>query len=332
MRSGQRMAFVTLAFGLFWTLAAPRAALHGQQREGGGGRGQMEVWAPLPEKASPFIPPNTPVTKIAALLTKHKGQPNWTETVVNDSLFHGDYISMAPGGKTPRRFHQDNRAFWIVQDGQIRFTIEGQAPFVASKGFLVQVPKRLVYSMETVGEKPSLRFEVTMANSSTMYPIDETPTPVPGVRFERTSVATAKGAYDEANVPFIDYNQTIAGHPKPKKNQDQFVGDAHDGGYVNVGIANIIRGDPATQAPARDDDLGHFHLTGPEFWFVLEGQMEFKIGSVPIFVADQGDIAYAPAQTWHRVRFAGAGMATRLAIVGYANSHVFQPVRDRSGR
>jgi hypothetical protein len=47
------------------------------------------------------------------------------------------------------------------QDGQIRFTIEGQEPFVATKGFLVQVPKRLVYSMETVGDRPSLRFAGT---------------------------------------------------------------------------------------------------------------------------------------------------------------------------
>ena len=329
MRSGKRMALMILGSGLFLTLPAQRAEVHGQQRGGGGGRGQMEVWAPLPEKANPFVPPNTPLTRITALLAKHKGEQNWTETIVKDSLFHGDYISMAPGARTPRRFHQDNRAFWIEQDGQIRFTIEGQEPFVASRGFLVQVPKRLVYSMATVGDKPSLRFEVTLANSNTMYPIDETPTPVPGVKFERATVASAKGAYDEANVPFIDYNQTMAGHPKAKKNPDQFVGDAHDGGYVNVGIANIIRGDPATQPPAREDDLGHFHLTGPEFWFILEGRMEFKIGSVPIFVADQGDIAYAPAQTWHRVRFAGTGMATRLAIVGYANSHVFQATGDR---
>jgi quercetin dioxygenase-like cupin family protein len=332
MRSATRIAFVIVGAGLFWTLPSRQAAVEARQRGGGGGRGQMEAWAPLPEKPNAFVPPNTPLTKIAALLAKHKGEQNWTDTIVSDNLFHGDYVSMAPGAKTPRRFHQDNRAFWIVQDGQLRFTIEGQQPFVASRGFLVQVPKRLVYSMETVGDKPSLRFEVTMANSNTMYPIDETPLAIRGVRFERVSVATAKGAYDEANVPFIDYNQTIAGHPKPKKNQDQFVGDAHDGGYVNVGIANIIRGDPSTQAPARDDDLGHFHLTGPEFWFVLEGQMEFKIGSIPTFVADQGDIAYAPAQTWHRVRFAGAGMATRLAIVGYANSHVFQPTGDRPGR
>jgi mannose-6-phosphate isomerase-like protein (cupin superfamily) len=331
MRSSKRIAFVILGFGLFLPLpAVQQAEVHARQRGGEGGR-QMEVWAPLPVKGSPFIPPNKPLTKISALLAKHKGEQKWTETIVSDALFNGAYISMAPGEKTPRRFHQDNRAFWIVQDGQIRFTIEGQEPFVASRGFLVQVPKRLIYSLETVGSKPSLRFEVMMANSNTMYPIDETPAPVPGVKFERATVASAKGAYDEANVPFIDFNQTIAGHPKPKKNQNQFVGDAHDGGYVNVGIANIIRGDPATQPPAREDDLGHFHVTGPEFWFILEGQMEFRIGSVPIFVADQGDIAYAPAQTWHRVRFAGTGMATRLAIVGYANSHVYQAT-GRSGQ
>jgi mannose-6-phosphate isomerase-like protein (cupin superfamily) len=187
------------------------------------------------------------------------------------------------------------------------------------------VPHRNVYTMETVGNRPSLRFEVTIANSNTMYPIDETPPPAPGVKFARARVANVKGAYDKANVPFIDYNETIAGNPRPKQNQNQFIGDSH-------GIVNILRGNPKTQAPARDEDKGHLHVTGPEFWFTLEGQMEFKIGSLPVFVADQGDIVYAPAQTWHRVRFAGAGMATRLAIVGYANSHVFQPPEEVSGR
>ena len=215
---------------------------------------------------------------------------------------------------------------WVVQDGQIRFTIEGIEPFVATKGYLVQVPKRLVYSMETVGDRPSLRFEVLMANSHTMYPADEKPAPVPGVKYERVSVANAKGAYDDANVPYIDYNLVMnGGKPKPNRNQTQFFGDAHDGGYVNVGIANILRGDPKTEKPAREDDRGHFHLTGPEFWFMLEGQNEFKIGDVPLFVANQGDIVYAPAQVWHRPRHVGAGMATRLAFVGYANSHLFQP-------
>jgi len=309
----QRIVLVTTGLGLL-------APLPGQQAETRG-PGQLLVWTPVPVQQNEWVPPNKPVIKIADLRAKHARDANWSETVVSDNLFHADYIMMAPGGKTPRRFHQDNRAWWIVQDGQIRFTIEGQEPFVASKGFLVQVPHRLVYSMETVGDKPSLRLEVTIANSKTMYPIDEAPTPVPGMKFVRSRVANVKGAYDKANVPFIDYNETIAGRAKPKQNQNQFIGDSH-------GIVNIIRGDPKKQAPARDEDKGHLHVTGPECWFILEGQMEFKIGSLPTFVADQGDIVYAPVQTWHRVRFAGSEMATRLAIVGYANSHVFQPPEE----
>jgi mannose-6-phosphate isomerase-like protein (cupin superfamily) len=156
-----------------------------------------------------------------------------------------------------------------------------------------------------------------------MYPADETPTPVPGVKYERARVASAKGSYDEANVPYIDYNLTIAGTQKPKRNPNQFIGDASAGGYVNVGIVNILRGDPKTQKPAQPGDRGHYHLTGPEAWFMLEGQNEFLVGDVPLFVANQGDVVYAPAQTWHRPRHVGSGMATRLAIVGYANSHVF---------
>jgi quercetin dioxygenase-like cupin family protein len=312
----RRIAFLTAGLGLF-------SALPGQQAEVRG-PGQLLVWAPIPAQPNEWVAPNKPLAKLSELRAKHVGEKNWTETVVSDNLFHGDYISMAPGAKTPRRFHPDNRAWWIVQDGQIRFTIEGQEPFVASKGFLVQVPHRNVYSMETVGDLPSLRFEVTIANSNTMYPIDETPTPAPGVKFSRARVANIKGAYDKANVPFIDYNETIAGNAKPKQNQNQFIGDSH-------GIVNIIRGNPKTQPPARDEDKGHLHVTGPEFWFVLEGKMEFKIGSLPVFVADQGDIVYAPAQTWHRVRFAGTGMATRLAIVGYSNSHVFQPPEELPG-
>jgi len=317
MRLLKLIAVVTAGLGLL-------SPLQGQQKDTRG-PGQLLVWTPIPVQQNEWVAPNKPVVRLSELRAKHARESNWTEIVVSDNLFHGDYISMAPGGKTPRRFHQDNRAWWIVQDGRIRFTIEGQEPFVASRGFLVQVPHRLVYSMETVGDKPSLRLEVTIANSKTMYPIDETPTPVPGVKFVRSRVANVKGAYDKANVPFIDYNETIAGNAKPKQNQNQFIGDAH-------GIANIIRGNPKTQAPARGGDKGHLHITGPEFWFILEGQMEFKMGSLPTLVADQGDIVYAPAQTWHCVRFAGTGMATRLAIVGYSNSHVLQPPEEVSGR
>jgi mannose-6-phosphate isomerase-like protein (cupin superfamily) len=115
------------------------------------------AWAPVPAQPATWVAPNRPLWKLTELLAQHKGQPNWTQTVVSDSLLHADYISMAPGAKTPRRFHPDTREWWIVQDGQIRFTIQGQEPFIASKGYLVQVPYRTIYSLETVGPRCAWR-------------------------------------------------------------------------------------------------------------------------------------------------------------------------------
>jgi mannose-6-phosphate isomerase-like protein (cupin superfamily) len=167
-------------------------------------------------QATTWVAPNKPIWKLADLLAQHKGQQNWGETVVSDNQLHADYISMAPGTKTPRQFHPDNRAWWIVQDGQIRFNIEGQESFVASKGYLVQVPYRTVFSMETVGDKPSLRLEVNIAGAKTMYPIDETPTPMPGFNFVKVRIE-GKGKYDERNKPYIDFNAVVAGTEKQRR-------------------------------------------------------------------------------------------------------------------
>ncbi len=209
--------------GLFGILSAQ------QQRE-------TLAWAPVPVKANAFTEPNRPIWKLSSLLAAHKGQQNWKETVVNDYLFHADYISMAPGTKTPKQFHPDTRAWWIVQDGQIRFNIEGQEPFVASKGFLVQVPYRTVFNMETVGDKPSLRLEVNIADAKTMYPIEETPTPLDGFNFVKVRIS-GKGKYDQGNKPFIDMSAVVAGTEK----QRRFVAD-------DRAVANIIIGDPKDAA------------------------------------------------------------------------------------
>src|SRR5262249_5134967 len=136
MRVSRQVTSVALAALAIAAFSAARRDVHAQaQRE-------ILAWAPMPTQPSAWVPPNRPHWKISELLAKHKGQPNWTETVVSDGTLHADYVSMAPGVKTPRRFHPDTRAWWIVQDGQIRFSIDGQEPFVAGKGFLVQVPYR----------------------------------------------------------------------------------------------------------------------------------------------------------------------------------------------
>ena len=118
----KRNRLIAVAAGVRLVLATTggQVAVKGQET-------QIDVWTPLPVKPNPFLPPHKAWTKLPDVLAKHKGQQNWSELIVDDNLFRGEYISMAPGAKTPRRFHQDNRAFWIVQDGQIRFTIEGRS-------------------------------------------------------------------------------------------------------------------------------------------------------------------------------------------------------------
>jgi mannose-6-phosphate isomerase-like protein (cupin superfamily) len=308
MRYLRYFAFTAVsALGIFSMLPGQKAVVKGQ------GQAETLAWAPVPNTPTGWTAPNKPIWKLKDLLADHKGQASWTQTVVSDSLLHADYISMAPGEKTPRRFHPDNPVWWIVQDGQIRFTIEGQEPIVASKGGMIQVPYRNIYSMETVGNTPSLRLEVTVANAMTMYPIDETPTPVAGLNFVKVRVS-GKGKYDEVNKPFFDFNQMIANNTFQQK---RFVVD-------DRAFANIIRGRQADRDNPLDN--GHFHEVSGEFWMILEGQIEYKITGIPTFVADQGDIVYAPKQTWHRAHHFGTGPSTRLAMNGYPDMlHNYQP-------
>jgi len=73
--------------------------------------------------------------------------------------------------------------FWWVYSGQMKVSIQGQEPFIAGKDFLVQVPYRVPYSMETLGHEPSVRFEVRAAGAVPNYVAGETPTPVQGFKF-----------------------------------------------------------------------------------------------------------------------------------------------------
>ncbi len=207
------------------------------------------VWSPKASAPPGWTPPHRPHTKLADLLASHKGQLDWAETMVDDDTLHADYISMAPGGRTPRRMNTDTREWWVIQDGQLRFTIDGQEPFVASKGYLVQVPYRTFYTIETVGERPSLRLEVNIAKARKMYPVSATPVAVPGVEYVRARVA-GRGTYDGGNKPFVDFNAVVAGTDRTR----QFVFDAR-----GVADASSWAGNSAAQ-PLRQGALPHREL------------------------------------------------------------------------
>src|SRR4029450_1399275 len=147
-------------------------------RVGAQGR-NIPALAPKPAQLTPYTAPHKPHWRLSDVLALNPAKQRWSVPVVGDALLRAECSAMAPGESTPTKFYADNPAWWVVQDGQIRFTIDGQEPFVASKGFLVQVPYRIPFRMETVGDQPSLRFEVTVAGASVLYPNDGRDQPHP---------------------------------------------------------------------------------------------------------------------------------------------------------
>jgi mannose-6-phosphate isomerase-like protein (cupin superfamily) len=266
-----------------------------------------KVWAAKPVPPTPYAPPNRLIWRLSDIVSAHKDQQDWTEHVVQTRDYDAYWISMGPGKMTKTQFYSDDRVFWVVQSGQIRFTIEDQEPFVASRSFLVDVPARTYYSLETVGDAPSLRFEVRPAGEMPSYPVSETPTPIPGWKYIK-AVIHERGSYDDAgaptglNRPYLDFQRDVVeAHGK----SSQFVLDGHTSVHIICG--------PGGPTPP-PTNFGHFHENMVEFWIVLEGRLDVLVEGEKLITGDVGDVIQATNERWHRATSHSGGMATRLAV------------------
>jgi len=274
-------------------------------------------WAPKPDKMQEYGGANKLITRLDDVLAKHKGHANWTEEVVQTERYDARWIQMAPGEKTRTQFYGDDRTCWVVWGGQIRFTIKGQAPFIATKGFLVQVPLRVPYSMETVGNEPALRFEVTRGGALPSYPADShadfgaQPPPRDGQHYVKVSypsqpVGGGMDTYSGVNKPYLDFfKDVIQKYPTGGSRGGLFMGD-----YDNQ--AAIIRGPGVAIPPATNK--GHFHIGNDEFWFILEGHIAYEVEGKGLIVSQAGDVVLALPGRFHRASWAPGQMDTRLAF------------------
>jgi len=270
-------------------------------------------WAPKGAPV-PYAGPSRPITRLTDVLAKHAGQKSWTQDVIETERYSAKWIQMAPGEKTRSQFHGDDRTVWVVWGGQIRFTIQGQQPFVAGKGFLVQVPLRVPYSMETVGDAPSLRFEVTRGGALPSFPLDSggQPPPMAGQHYVKVSYPArppggGMDAYTDKNRPYLDFlKDYVEADPMAKNARlSFFVADADN-------QAAIIRGQGVPIPP--DSNKGHFHIGEDEFWFIPEGKIAYQIEGVGLVVATPGDVVLTTPGRWHRASFAPGQVDTRIAF------------------
>jgi mannose-6-phosphate isomerase-like protein (cupin superfamily) len=299
-------------------IAVAGISSYGQTPTGAAQRPPARQTTPLimmsPKASSPgWTGVHRPHTKLAEVLARHKGQPDWAETIVDDESLNAQWISMGPGRKTPRRMNGDTREWWIVQSGTLRFTVEGREPVLAAKGVMVQVPYRTLYQIENVGSEPALRFEVNVARARKLYPVDEAPVPVHGFEYVKTRVDGGQGVLDQQNRPVVDFNKVVSGEERG----GAFVTDDRS-------FANIIMG---RYQPPQPGNKGHYHEEGGEFWLIMLGHIRYNIEGLHQFEAEEGDVVYVPRQTWHLASNGGkeGERSCRLAMNGFPyQAHMYE--------
>ncbi len=262
------------------------------------------LWSPRPATPTPYRAPNRPHWKLADILAAHRGQNDWVQPIVRNPEQEADYISLGPGRKTGPQLYADDRLVFIVQNGAIKVSVDSDAPFTATRGFMVNIPARHLYTLETVSETPSLRFEIRQAGAPPLYPISETPVAAPGKVYVKVTGTPGPSKDRDTNPRYLDFWKDIAVSDKP--HGGPFVRDDHF-------TANVIRGKGVLVPP--DSEKGHFHVNNTEFWYIMEGKLGYKIEGVPYFEAGEGDIVTAVKGRWHRaLNSPNAPMSTRIPI------------------
>jgi quercetin dioxygenase-like cupin family protein len=274
------------------------------------------TWALKPIKTPAYKAGLKPWTKLADIKARHKGRLDWHEVIVDDGRLAGEYVSAAPGSKVAKRFHPDTREWFGVVEGAVRVEIEGQEPFVATRGSLVNIPRQTIYSLETVGDAPSLRFTLNVSGAKTVFPQDVQPPPPPaGMQWTEVRINRTAARYDEFNAPHVNIHEAAA------KN-DKYAG----GRFVRDDKSEmlILYGHEKNLPPLDPGDKGHFHAESAEMWLVFSGQIRYSFEGQQPFIASEGDVVYVPANTWHATRYVGDD-ACRLSITEYVGNALLLP-------
>ena len=274
------------------------------------------VWAAKLIKTPAYGSGLKPWVKLAELKAKHKGQSSWREVVVDDGRLTAEYVADVPGSKVPRRFHPDTREWFAIVEGEVRVEIEGQEPFTATRGSLVNIPRQTIYSLETTGTAPSLRFTLNVSGATSAFPRDsEPPKPPPGMVWIESRINRTPGRYDEFNQPHLNIHEAAV--KNEKYSGGRFVRD-------DKSEMLVIYGHEKNMPPLDPSDKGHFHAESAEMWLVFSGKIRYAFEGQQPFIASEGDVVYVPSNTWHATRFIGDN-ACRLSITEYVGNALLLP-------
>ena len=226
-----------------------------------------------------------------------------------------------PERRSPRRFHPDTREWFAVVEGEVRVEIEGQAPITATRGSLVNIPRQTMYSLETVGAVPSLRFVVNVAKAKTLFP-QEAPPPA------RRRHGLGAGDDQPDAGPLRRVQPAAPEHSRGGREEREVCGRAIRP-RRQVGDARALR---SREEHAAARSAGQGTLPRRERGVlarVFTGKIRYAFEGQEPFVASEGDVVYVPASTWHATRYIGPDPSCRLSITEYVGNALLLEQRKR---
>ena len=285
---------------------------------------------PKPIQRTAYQSPMKPVTRLADLKAKHAGQATWREVVIADNNSRAYMIQQPPGSRYERRLYADSPAWWAVLEGRIDFEIERPdgtfEKIAARRGSYVFAPERLLHSLEVVGDKPAIRFEVSLAGATPVF--EQRPTPAGDRSTEYIPIRLSTGP-NPLDVPDLDgkpwshhvniYDLAKENERKPRWSRPAI--------RKNRARGNFICGQASAERKVALGYRGHFHSDFAEFWVIMLGELQwiFEGDFDHPVISKQGDIVYAPPKTFHIPQFLGSeGLNCRLTSSTFPSAnHLF---------
>jgi mannose-6-phosphate isomerase-like protein (cupin superfamily) len=190
---------------------------------------------------------------------------------------------------------------------------------------------------------PAIFIEVNAIHFDNVFPAtDPPPAALPGRAVVKAAFNQRKPTpYGGANKPHFNLYDSIKANPaRPAGVQmlaDHMYANANYGFADPNDPANPNRGNPGGRGRGRGAEPeesgppydprvpgGHLHPGNVEWWIVLTGHIsaKFEVGS---YIAEEGDVLYAPPYMLHAMANYGPGGSCRIAI-GWYNPEHFNPV------
>jgi len=171
---------------------------------------------------------------------------------------------------------------------------------------MVSIPPRTPYSIESLGDKPSIRFEVRNAVAGTLFPVaDNAAPPVapPGYETVRVDCNCMLGSVKDMKPTYFDYGGWAKANPDAPRPS---IPPRGNGNFYIDGDVFLYTARSTTGVPMPGPDVvGHFHTGQAEWWYVLEGNMATRIEGQGDVFGQHGDIIYSPQGAYHQTIMLG---------------------------